>query len=380
MADSKKKQQNFKFEKKDGILNVFLTGDVIISNHKAYNKFDQNLDISETNEIILDCGKVNKYDSYLLLLIKHLDKTASKNSVKFRITGMNEGMESFYKTFAVGTKKAVPQKGELSFFRLFIENIGTNIIKKGKDFYKFIEFLGELILKALNLIIHPKAMRWKDFPTHFTDSGVNAIPITVLIMFLIGIITGYQGALQLKQFGADIYIADLIGVSLSRELTPLMVSILVAGRSGSAYAAELGTMKVSEEIDALQSLGFDKIKFLVLPRVLSVTFAMPLLVIICNLVGIAGGLVAALTSLDITITSYVNQLQMALSFADVFSGLFKSIVFGFMIATVGCFRGLQVSGGAESVGRFTTSSVVSGVFLIILIDALFVFIFQSLGI
>ena len=152
------------------------------------------------------------------------------------------------------------------------------------------------------------------------------------------------------------------------------------GVPGSAFAAEIGTMKVSEEIDALDSMGFDPIKFLVLPRVASVMIAMPILVIFADIAGIGGGLIAALGTLDITLTGYLNELNRALSYWDLFTGLGKSVVFGFLIATVGCFRGLQVKGGAESVGRFTTASVVSGVLLIILSDAVFTFIFQVIGI
>jgi phospholipid/cholesterol/gamma-HCH transport system permease protein len=248
------------------------------------------------------------------------------------------------------------------------------------DTTHFIEFLGEMLVKLLSLIIHPMRMRWRDFPFHFTNSGVNALPIVILIVFLIGVITGYQGAIQLQAFGADIYIANLIGISITRELAPLMTAILVAGRSGSAFAAEIGTMKVSEEIDALKSMGFDVVEFLVLPRVLSVMIAMPLLTLLADVAGIGGGLLMAVTTLNLTMVSYLNQLQAALSFGDIFSGIGKSIVFGFLIATVGCFRGFQVRGGAESVGRYTTASVVSGVLLIILADAVFSFIFQAVGI
>ncbi len=159
-----------------------------------------------------------------------------------------------------------------------------------------------------------------------------------------------------------------------------MVAILVAGRSGSAFAAEIGTMKVAEEVDALDSMGYNIVSFLVLPRVLAVTLAMPLLTMLCNIAGVGGGLIAALTTLDITISGYLNELQLAVSMGDIFSGLFKSLIFGFLVATIGCFRGLQVRGGAESVGRFTTASVVTGVFMIIFTDAIFTFIFQVLNI
>jgi phospholipid/cholesterol/gamma-HCH transport system permease protein len=223
-------------------------------------------------------------------------------------------------------------------------------------------------------------MRWKDFPFQYLNAGVNALPIVVLIVFLIGLITAYQGAGLLQQFGADIYIANLVGLTITRELSPLMTAILVAGRSGSAFAAEIGTMKVSEEVDALNSMGYDPIRFLVMPRVFSVVFAIPFLTLVADLAGIIGGLFAAVTTLDISITGYLNQLQLSLNYYHVFTGVGKSMVFGFLIAAVGCFRGLQVRGGAESVGRYTTASVVTGVFLIILSDAVFTFLFQTLGI
>jgi phospholipid/cholesterol/gamma-HCH transport system permease protein len=237
-----------------------------------------------------------------------------------------------------------------------------------------------LIIKILILFVNPWKMRWKDFPFQFFRSGVAALPIILLILFLIGLVTGYQGAVQLHQFGADMYIADMVGISITRELGPLMTAIIIAGRSGSSFAAEIGTMKVSEEIDALNSMGFDFMRFLVMPRVMSVLFAMPLLTLFADLAGVLGGLVSALAVLDITLTAYINGLQGALDYGDVMGGLFKSMVFGFLIATVGCFRGMQVSGGAESVGKFTTASVVSGIFLIIVADAVFTFIFTSLGI
>ncbi|MFN3269439.1 MAG: MlaE family ABC transporter permease, partial [Candidatus Kapaibacteriota bacterium] len=221
--------------------------------------------------------------------------------------------------------------------------------------------------------------RWEDFPVLFLKNGVNALPIVSLILLLIGIISGYQGAIQLKQFGADIYIADLIGVSIVRELGPLMTAILVAGRSGSAFAAELGTMKVSEEIDALRSMGFEPFKFLILPRVFAVTLSIPLLTIFGNVAGILGGLISGLSILDITTAGYFTELQIAVDLGDLSSGLLKSIIFGYLVAGIGCFRGLQVKGGAEGVGTATTISVVSGIFAIIIADTIFTFIFDAIG-
>jgi phospholipid/cholesterol/gamma-HCH transport system permease protein len=368
---------NYKIENTENSL-IFLLGSVTISNAFAYRKLF--LEIDSSKDIILDLKNIGEFDSYLIVLINKLEKIAKKNNTELSIINKSDDLVSFINALKTKKEYKVEPKHIPGKVQLFFINLGLEVTEIAKDMYLFISFIGEIILKFLNILIRPTDMRWKDVPQHFTRSGVNALPITILIMFLIGIITGYQGALQLKQFGADIYIADVIGVSLSRELTPLMVAILVAGRSGSSFAAEIGTMKVSEEIDALESMGLDTIKFLVLPRVLSVTLAMPFLVIICNVVGIAGGLVTALTTLEITVTGFVNQLQSALSFFDIFTGLFKSMIFGFMIASVGCFRGMLVKGGAESVGKYTTSAVVNSVLFVILVDSLFVFVFQALGI
>ncbi len=357
---------------------ISLLGPVTISNSSDFRDITGKIDVSKN--IILDFKDLKDYDSFLVLILNKLEKIATENKIEINYDNISEDITGFIDILKSTKKIEIEPKilpGKISRFFIFV---GSEVREMAGDAYDFISFLGELLLKLFNLIIRPWDMRWKDMPLHFTKTGVYAIPITVLIMFLIGIITGYQGAMQLKQFGADIFIADLIGISLTRELTPLMVAILVSGRSGSSFAAEIGTMKVSEEIDALESMGFDSMKFLVLPRVLSVTIAMPILTMICNVVGIGGGLLTALTTLEITITGFINQLQSTLSFFDVFTGVFKSIIFGFMIAAVGCFRGLQVKGGAESVGRYTTASVVTGVLLIILVDAMFVFVFQALGI
>jgi phospholipid/cholesterol/gamma-HCH transport system permease protein len=207
---------------------------------------------------------------------------------------------------------------------------------------------------------------------------VNALPINVLIIILLGFITGWQGAIQLKQFGADQYLAPLVGFSIIRELAPIMVAIIVAGRSGSAFAAEIGTMKVSDELDSLDTMGFNKIAFLVMPRIIALTVALPMLVLICDLMGVIGGLIAGLSTLNITIASYFYELSANIGMIDIMYGVVKALVFGFVISIIGCFRGLRVTNNAESVGKNTTASVVSGIFMVIVIDALFVVLYDKL--
>lgn len=351
-----------------------------LQNAKVYSCFFSNFKyLKDKNSFKIDLSSIENYDSFLVVFLLSIKKECEKNNIIFEVFNMNDQISHFYEVLTPKAESSVSVKRSNAFVK-YIENIGLVTKNIFKDTHAFLEFLGNLVLKMIILLFRPTKMRWKDFPNHFLQTGVNAVPITLLIVFLIGLISGYQGALQLSKFGADIFIANLVGISITRELAPLMTAILVAGRSGSAFAAEIGTMKVSEEVDALNAMGFDYMNFLVLPRVLSVMLAMPFLVIITDLAGIIGGLIAALSTLEITVAGYVNQLNRAITFFDVFSGIGKSIVFGFLISAIGCFRGLQVRGGAESVGKFTTASVVSGIFLIIIFDALFTYIFQVLGI
>lgn len=358
----------------DGI-SIKITDDVIIKNA---NLFQINLkEFAQEIPIYLDFSGNFKYDSYIIIFIDNLKNIAKLNNSSFQIVNSNSEIDKFINLLKIEEKNILA--AQHSFLYNKIAEIGENLQNLGKETYEYISFFGQVLIKFLFSIFKPSKIRWADFPEIFIRNGVLALPITILIVFLIGLISGYQGALQLKQFGADIFIADLVGISITRELSPLMVAILVAGRSGSSFAAQLGTMKVTEEIDALETMGFDRFNFLILPRIIAVSLAMPIIVIICNIVGIAGGLIAALATLDVTLIGYINRLQEAITLGDVFSGLIKSVVFGFLIATIGCYKGLSAKGGADSVGRITTGSVVAGVFVIILVDALFTFLLTSLG-
>jgi len=190
--------------------------------------------------------------------------------------------------------------------------------------------------------------------------GIEALPIVALISFLMGLISAFQAAVQLRQFGADIYVANLVGLSITRELGPLMTAIIAAGRSGAAFAAEIGTMKVSEEVDAMAAMGLDRTRFLVTPKVLALVLMLPCLTLFADLVGILGGLFVAVFTLDLPVEVYFRQMRLYMVMWDINLGLIKSIAFAFLIAGVGCLRGFQASAGAESVGRITTSAIVSG--------------------
>jgi len=236
-----------------------------------------------------------------------------------------------------------------------------------------------MLIGVVGLLREPKTANWKEVPYLMEKTGADAVPIVLLINFLVGFVMAFQGAVQLKQFGANIFVADLVGLSVTRELGPLMTGIIVCGRSGAAFAAEIGTMKVSEEIDALRTMGFGPYRYLVMPRTLALMLVLPLLTLLADLVGIAGGLLVGLLSLDLTIASYLHETQKAVRTWDVFSGVLKSVVFALAIGLISCQQGFATSGGAEGVGRRTTSSVVTILFSLILIDALFTLFFFFFG-
>ncbi len=334
---------------------------------------------SGAKKLILDFSRIQFFDTSVVLFVNEIRDWAKLHLLELEVIGMTEQMRSLCEKFSDFSLREDHKERAFNPIVQYFSSIGERMRYILIDYYNFFEFFGELLTKLIGSIFRPRKVRWEDFPFLYLKNGVNALPIVSLILLLIGVISGYQGAIQLKQFGADIYIADLIGVSVVRELGPLMTAILVAGRSGSAFAAELGTMKVSEEIDALRSMGFEPFRFLVIPRVLAVTFSIPLLTVFGNIAGILGGLIAGLFTLDITAVGYFTELQLAVDLTDLVSGLLKSVIFGFLVASIGCYRGLQVRGGAESVGSATTISVVSGIFAIIIADTIFTFIFDAIG-
>lgn len=257
-----------------------------------------------------------------------------------------------------------------------LERFGTWGLAAAGGLRAFTAFTGEVIIGLLDAIAHPREIRWRETWLYMQRAGYEALPIVSLISFLMGLITAFQAAVQLRQFGADIYVASLVGLSVTRELGPLMTAIIAAGRSGAAFAAEIGTMKVSEEVDALAAMGLDRTRFLVTPKVLALLVMLPLLTLYADLVGILGGLFVAVVQLNIPAVVYFSTMKYYMAFWDVGQGLVKAGVFAFLIALVGCLRGFEARESAESVGRITTSAIVSGIFAIILSDAVFTVLFN----
>jgi phospholipid/cholesterol/gamma-HCH transport system permease protein len=219
-------------------------------------------------------------------------------------------------------------------------------------------------------------MKWESLSRLIETCASDAIPIVTALSFLMGAVLAFQAAIQLRKFGANIFVADLVSVSICIEMGPLLTAMIVAGRSGAGFAAHIGTMQVTEEVDALRIMAIDPMRYLVSPRIIAVALAMPGLTLIADMVGILGGCVVAVLSLDLTPTTYLNQVTKILEVSDVAKGLTKSLAFGVEIALIGCFRGFQVRGGAESVGTATTSAVVTSIFIIVATDAIFSMLFH----
>ncbi len=272
----------------------------------------------------------------------------------------------------VGARKKRKPQGLLN-------DVGKATLRILDEVRQVLGFLGFALVAAIGVVRKPSSANWKDLAPTMEKTGVDALPIVILINFLVGFVMAFQGAVQLKQFGANIFVADLVGLSICRELGPLMTAIILCGRSGAAFAAEIGSMKVSEEIDALRTMGFGAMRFLVFPRMFALLLVMPVLTLIGDAMGVLGGLVVGLLSLDLTIVAYVSETQRALTIWDVFSGVIKSGVFALAIALISCQQGLATTGGAEGVGRRTTASVVSILFSLILIDATFTILFWAIG-
>lgn len=241
---------------------------------------------------------------------------------------------------------------------------------------KGLAFVGETAAVSISLLTRANRIRWRVLLYNLQVDGLNALPIIGLLSFLMGVVIAYQGSEQLKTFGANIFIVDLVGISLLREIAPLVTAILVAGRSGSAYTAQIGTMTVTEELDALRSLGISPMSLLVIPRALALVIALPLLSVFADAVGVFGGMLIALSQLGITFTEFLNRFEYAIVLRHYLIGIGKTPVFAVIIALVGCYQGFQVSGGVDSVGRHTTISVVQAIFLVIVTDALFSILFS----
>lgn len=260
-----------------------------------------------------------------------------------------------------------------------IADIGRAGAEFGSQTVAVLSFVGESAHALGGCVLRPRRLRWRPILFNMRTAGFDALPIVGLLSFLLGVVVAYQGADQLRRYGANIFVVDLIGVSMLREFAPLITAIIVAGRSGSAYAAQIGTMAVTEEIDAMRTLGIPPLEMLVLPKVLALFVALPLLTVFADVLGVLGGMLMAKVQLGVGYGEFLDRFVKAVSFSTFAVGLVKAPVFALIIAVVGCYQGFRTQGGPDSVGRQTTRAVVQSIFLVIVADALFSVAFSVLG-
>lgn len=260
-----------------------------------------------------------------------------------------------------------------------LEALGQRTEAAVEQAYAILSFIGECFFALLGSVAHPARFRWRPILFNIRTAGFDALPIVGLLSFMLGIVVAYQGADQLRQYGANIFVADLIGISMLREFAPLITAIIIAGRSGSAYAAQIGTMSVTEEIDAMRTLGIAPLELLVLPKIFALFIVLPLLTVFADVMGVLGGMLMAKAQLDVGYGEFFDRFTKAVSVTAYLTGICKAPVFAFIIAVVGCFQGFRTLGGADSVGRQTTRSVVQAIFLVIVADALFSVAFTALS-
>lgn len=336
-------------------------------------------DIRTSQQVVLDLSEVEALDTAGAWIVQRTANRLRERGFQVEIAGVEGAREELMKVVSKAHEPERPAAATGGVAGL-VERLGEGTVAFGRDARDLLSFLGLCIIATGRALIHPKRLRIVSLVNQIDQTGFRALPIVGLLAFLIGVVVSYQGAGQLARFGAQIFTVNLLGVSVLREMGILITAIIVAGRSGSAFTAQIGTMKVNQEVDAMRTIGLDPVEILVLPRILALVLVLPLLTVYADFMALLGGAVMAMVQLDIDPSRFISQLHDAVSVWAFWVGLFKAPVFAFIIALVGCFEGLRVGGDAESVGRQTTRAVVEAIFLVIVLDAFFSIFFTLLGI
>ena len=328
--------------------------------------------------IAFDTAGLAQWDTSIVVFLTGLQKACQERKIEFDLASLPKGVQGLINLATAVPERAGARRKEEA--RDFLVTIGKEVVNAVKASADMLEFLGESILVMRRAIAGKARFRRSDFLVIVEDCGADALPIVSLISFLIGVILAFVGLIQLQQFGAEIFVANLVGIGMVREVGGLMAAIVMAGRTGAAFAAQLGTMNVNQEINALETLGIPPMDFLVLPRMLALILMMPLLVVYANIVGMFGGWLVTLGMTEISMVEFFNQLTGAVSLVDWAGGLFKAAVFGVIVAIAGCLRGMQCSRSAAAVGNAATSAVVTAIVFIIASNATLTVLYSILGI
>jgi phospholipid/cholesterol/gamma-HCH transport system permease protein len=377
-ANEPRAELGFRVERVDagGVVEVRLEGRFAFLDGSAlWSEIRSGRELTPEDAVRFDLSRVESMDGGAMALLVQAKWDLQSKGVRCELVGGQGTVQKILELYQ-GDARPNPRPKQKPISTL--AQIGQGMFDALVEVQLVLAFLGSMVLALIGVIQRPRTGNWREIAPLMNRTGADAVPIVVLINFLLGFVMAFQAAVQLKQFGANIYVADLVGLSITRELGPLMTAIIVCGRSGASFAAELGTMKVSEEVDALRTMGFGPWRFLVYPRMLALFLVMPILTLLGDLVGMTGGLLVGISTLDITAVGYLTETGKALHVWDVMQGLIKCGVFAIAIGLVACQQGLATTGGAEGVGRRTTSSVVISLFALVLVDAGFTMLFHAL--
>jgi phospholipid/cholesterol/gamma-HCH transport system permease protein len=337
-------------------------------------------DVPHGRGVVIDLAGVDALDSGGAWLLTTLIARLEGEGVPVALRGATDAQTALIETVAKSLPKpdgmAEPERGLLAW----LENLGRGVAGGLRAFAEILGFFGLVLARLANTVLHPRRLRLTSLVHHMQEVGFNAVPIVALMAFLIGVVLAFQGSTQLRQFGAEVFVVDLIAISVLRELGILLTAIIVAGRSGSAFTAAIGSMKLREEIDAMRTLGLDPIEVLVLPRVIALFLMLPVLGLIADVMGLFGGALMSWIDLGVSPGMFVTRLYERIGIWHLAVGFIKAPFFAVVIGVIGCFEGMKVEGSAESVGRLTTTSVVLSIFSVIVIDAIFSIFFAELGV
>ncbi|GAA0736516.1 MlaE family ABC transporter permease [Sphingomonas japonica] len=362
---------DFSLDSRDGGASLFLTGDWSLA---RLGDVPDRLDAVGSSVTRVDLSSIDRIDTVGAWIVHKFARDRDA-----RVEGIAEDTQHLFEQVQAADQPVAMGRKPLSPVARILDEIGAATATAGRTLLGLLGFMGATVLSLGAVIRHPKRFRFNATVQRFEAVGVTALGIIGLMSFLIGVVIAQQGAVQLRQFGAEVFTINLIGRITLRELGVLMTAIMVAGRSGSAFAAQIGTMKLTEEIDAMRTIGVSPMEALVLPRVLSTIIMMPLLGFYASIVAIIGGGLLCWVSLDIPPVTYIQRLREVVPITDLYVGLIKAPVFGAIIAMAGCFQGMLVENDAEQVGLRTTSAVVQAIFLVIVLDAFFAVFFERIG-
>jgi len=371
---------NFSFNLDSNKLSLLFSGEMNLYMLTSLQKQIDAIDMSNIKHIVMNLESVTYMDTAAAIFVVKCEEDHNAKDIKTTLSCSNQNILS--------TLELVKMQRITTNLESAIEKKKQGLLKinfnKLNNFTKgvlsFMNFFGKLFATKLLYLTSFKSIRFKEIAFEINESAIKAIGIVALTSFLIGLVVAYQSAFQLKVYGANIFIVDMLGISILRELAPLITAIVIAGRSGSAFTAQIGAMKITQELDAMKTMGFDPYTFLVMPRIIALMITMPILIFIADIMGIVGGMIVANADLGITTELFLERFREVVDAKHFFIGILKGPFFAFLIASIGIYRGLVVKDDTQSIGLNTTKSVVESIFAVIVCDALFSIAFTNLGI